>query len=204
MSVTTTTPGAASLANTLWPPKAESGAQQWLRLAVLAVGGSLAMWLSAKVQVPFWPVPLTFQTMVALLIGFAYGPRLGAATIVLYLAEGAVGLPVFAGTPERGIGLAYMLGPTGGYLLGFAVAAYLTGTLARMGWDRRPVSVVAGMVLGNLAIYALGIAWLGSVIGWDKPILQLGLYPFLLGDALKIALAAALLPAAWHLTRRAR
>lgn len=204
MSVTTTTPASGVLANVLWPPKSNTGAQHWLRLVLLAVAGSIAMLISAKVQVPFWPVPLTFQTMVALLIGFAYGPRLGAATVVFYLAQGAVGLPVFANTPERGIGIAYMLGPTGGYLVGFAVAAFLTGLLAQKGWDRRAATVIAGMVIGNLAIYALGIAWLGGVIGWDKPVLQLGLYPFLLGDALKIALAAALLPAAWHLTRRSK
>lgn len=199
MSVTATTPGTGVLANVLWPPKA--GAQPWLRLALLAVGGSIAMWISAKVQVPFWPVPLTFQTMVALLIGFAYGPRLGAATVILYLAEGAVGLPVFAGTPERGIGIEYMRSFTGGYLVGFVAAAYLTGLLAEKGWDRRPTTVIAGMVIGNLAIYALGIAWLGSLIGWGAAV-QSGLYPFLLGDALKIGLAAAILPLAWRLTTR--
>ncbi|AZO00833.1 biotin transporter BioY [Mesorhizobium sp. M9A.F.Ca.ET.002.03.1.2] len=176
-----------------------------LRNGVLAIAGSLALWLSAKLQVPFYPVPMTMQTFVVLVIGTAFGWRLGAATIALYLAEGALGLPVFAGTPEKGIGLAYMAGPTGGYLLGYLPAAALCGFLAKRGWDRRIVTMALSMLLGTVVIYAFGLSWLGAVLGWDKPILAWGLTPFILGDLLKLALAAAVLPLAWkfagHLDR---
>lgn len=199
MSISTT--DTHVLADVLWPPAEHAAARRWLRFALLAIGGSIAMWVSAKVQIPFYPVPLTFQTLVVLLIGFAFGPRLAFVTLALYLAEGAIGLPVFANTPERGIGIAYMLGPTGGYLLGFLVAGTFTGWLAGRGWDRRIVTTVAAMVIGNAIIYALGLAWLGSVIGWDKPVLAFGMIPFLWGDLLKVLLAAALLPMAWRLVR---
>jgi len=169
------------------------------RNAILAVTGSLLLWVSAKLQVPFYPVPVTMQTFVVLMIGTAYGWRLGAATVALYLLQGALGMPVFAGTPEKGIGLAYMMGPTGGYLAGYLVAACLTGALAGLGWDRRPSTTILSMVAGNVVIYAFGLAWLGTVVGWDKPVLAWGLTPFLLGDLLKIALAAAILPTTWKL-----
>ncbi len=169
---------------------------------LLAVVGSLALWASAKISIPFYPVPMTMQTFVVLAIGMAYGWRLGAATIMLYLAEGLLGLPVFSGTPERGIGLAYMFGPTGGYLLGFLFAAVTVGWLAERGWDRNVLSTLAAMTLGTAIIFIMGYIWLGSVIGWDKPILSLGVTPFLLGAVLKIALAAATLPFAWKLLKR--
>jgi biotin transport system substrate-specific component len=165
----------------------------------LAIGGSLALWISAKVQVPFYPVPITMQTFVVLAMGMALGWRLAAATVALYLAQGALGLPVFAGTPERGIGLAYMAGPTGGYLLGYLPAAALCGWLAERGWDRRVGTTVLAMLAGNAVIYALGLLWLGTVVGWGKPVLQLGLVPFIPGDILKLALAALTLPLAWKL-----
>lgn len=168
----------------------------------LAVAGSLALWVSAKVQVPFYPVPITMQTFVVLAMGMAFGWRLAAATVALYLAQGAVGLPVFAGSPERGIGLAYLLGPTGGYLLGMLPAAALCGWLAERGWDRRMAGTALAMLAGNAVIYALGLIWLGSVIGWDKPLLSLGLLPFLPGDALKLALATLTLPLAWKAVNR--
>ena len=172
-----------------------------LKFLLLAVVGSLALWLSAKIQVPFYPVPITMQTFVVLVMGMAFGWRLGATTVLLYLAEGMVGLPVFAGTPERGIGLGYMVGPTGGYLLGFLLAAAAVGWLGQRGWDRRIATTLAAMVLGTLIIYVPGLTWLGVVIGWDKPVLELGLWPFLLGDALKIALAALVLPSIWRIFR---
>jgi biotin transport system substrate-specific component len=168
-----------------------------LRNVFLAIAGSLALWLSAKLQVPFYPVPMTMQTFVVLVIGTAFGWRLGAATIALYLAEGGLGLPVFAGTPEKGIGLAYMAGPTGGYLLGYLPAAALCGFLAKRGWDRRIVTMALSMLSGTVVIYAFGLSWLGTVVGWDKPILAWGLTPFILGDLLKLALAAVVLPLAW-------
>ena len=133
-----------TLAHRLWP--ADSG-RAVLRAVLLALFGSLLLWVSAKVQVPFYPVPMTFQGAVVLLIGLAYGPRLAAATLLLYLAEGAVGLPVFAGTPERGIGLAYMVGPTGGYLAGFLAAAVIAG------WTAERSRHWLTTVLGLLAAY---------------------------------------------------
>lgn len=170
---------------------------RYLRGVILAVVGSLLLTLSAKVQIPFHPVPLTMQTFVVLVIGFAYGAKLGVLTILLYLAEGALGLPVFAGTPEKGIGLAYMFGPTGGYLLGFVAAAAACGYLAEKGWDRRVSTTFFAMLIGNLCIYALGLFVLGALLGWDKPILQWGMYPFLPGDIFKIILAVIVLPVLW-------
>jgi len=178
--------------------------QGLLRNILLAVAGSLALWISAKVQVPFYPVPMTMQTFVVLVIGMAFGWRLGAATVLLYLAEGAAGLPVFAGTPERGIGLAYMAGPTGGYLVGFVLAAATVGVLAERGWDRRIPTTLAAMALGTAIIFACGVLWLGALVGWSEPVLALGVTPFLPGAAFKIALAAAVLPLAWRLVGRRR
>ncbi len=189
-----------TLAETLWPSAAAG--QRILRNLVLALAGTALLTLSAKVQIPFYPVPLTLQTLAVLALGMAYGWRLGAATLLIYLAEGAFGLPVFAGTPEKGIGLAYMMGPTGGYLLGFLLAAGLCGWLAERGWDRSVPATAAAMFLGNLVIYLPGLLWLGGLLGWDKPILEWGLTPFLLGDALKLALAAALMPGIWLLLKR--
>ncbi|CCQ73710.1 biotin transporter BioY [Magnetospira sp. QH-2] len=169
----------------------------------IAFAGSLLLTLSAKLQVPFWPVPMTMQPLVVLMIGAAFGPRLGMATVALYLLEGAAGLPVFAGTPEKGIGLAYMAGPTGGYLLGFLLSAGLVGHLAQRGWDRHVLTTVASMVFGMLVIYGLGVSYLASLIGLEKA-LMFGMVPFLAGDAVKIILAAAILPGAWKLLARLR
>ncbi|PHP67283.1 biotin transporter BioY [Zhengella mangrovi] len=167
------------------------------RAALAALAGSLLLTLSAKVQVPFWPVPMTMQTFVVIGLGLALGPRLGLAAVALYLAEGAAGLPVFAGTPEKGIGLAYMAGPTGGYLAGYLLAAVVAGQLAGRGWDRHPLTAFAAALLAGALIYLPGLAWLGTIIGWDKPVLAFGLWPFVYGDILKAALAAAVFPAAW-------
>jgi len=188
-----------TLAGVLWP---SGGASALLRNAILAIAGTALLTLSAKIQVPFYPVPMTMQTFVVLVIGMAYGWRLGGATSLLYLAEGAVGLPVFAGTPEKGLGLAYMLGGTGGYLAGFVIAAAVCGWLAERGWDRNVVTTAAAMLIGNLLIYMLGLLWLGTLLGWDKPILEWGLAPFVLGDLTKLVLAAVALPFAWKLLRR--
>ncbi|MEZ5826407.1 MAG: biotin transporter BioY [Geminicoccaceae bacterium] len=193
--MTTATSTHQPLVDALW--RTDSGI---LRPVALAVLGSLALWVSAKIQIPFYPVPMTMQTFVVLVIGMAYGWRLGAATVLLYLAEGALGLPVFANTPERGIGLAYMMGPTGGFLIGFVLSAVLVGMLAERGWDRRLPTTLLAMTLGTAVIFACGLLWLGSLIGWDKPVLELGLLPFLPGAAFKIALAAAVLPTVWKFT----
>lgn len=162
-----------------------------------AIVGSLLLWASAKVQIPFYPVPMTMQTFVVLLLGFALGSRLGAATVLLYLAQGAMSLPVFAGTPEKGIGLAYMMGPTGGFLLGFIATAFVAGWLAERRMDRHVVTTLLAALISLAVTYAFGLAWLGSLIGWDKPVLQFGLYPFVHAEVFKIGLVAALLPLCW-------
>jgi biotin transport system substrate-specific component len=169
-----------------------------LQCVLLAVAGSALLAASARVQIPFFPVPMTMQTFVVLFLGFALGSRLGAATVLLYLAEGAFGLPVFAGTPEKGIGLVYMMGPTGGYLVGFVLAAFVAGRFAERGFDRHPGTAAIAAFAGLVAGYLPGIAWLGVVIGWNKPVLEFGLYPFLPAEALKFALLAAVLPLAWR------
>lgn len=169
-----------------------------LRTIGIVVVGSLLLTLSAKVSIPFYPVPQTMQTFVVLGLGLALGPRLGAAAVALYLAQGAVGLPVFAGTPEKGIGLAYMIGSTGGYLFGFLIAAFVTGVLAQRGWDRNVFTAFAAALIGTVILFVPGILWLGVLFGWDKPILEWGLYPFIVGGLAKSALAAAVFPAAWR------
>jgi biotin transport system substrate-specific component len=160
-----------------------------LRAALLVLGGTLLLTLSAKVQVPMWPVPMTLQSGVILIIGALYGARLGALTIAAYLVEGAFGLPVFAGTPERGIGLAYMVGPTGGYLLGFLVATWAVGALVERSWDRG-LELIVTMALGSVIPLALGVAWLAQFVGLGRA-LDVGLTPFLVGAIVKLALAAA-------------
>ena len=171
----------------------------WLGYSLIVVLGSCLVTLSSKVQVPFYPVPMTLQTMTVLMLGMALGWRLAGATILLYLVEGALGLPVFAGTPGKGMGLAYMLGTTGGYLFGFLIAAIVCGWLAERGWGHNFVATAGCMVVGNLVIYLFGISWLGVVLGWDKPLLEWGVLPFLWGDLLKITLAAITMPLAWKI-----
>lgn len=185
-----------TLLDTLWQDRT------LLRNVVLIIAGSLLLTLSAKIKVPFYPVPMTMQTLVVLLVGFTFGWRMAGATVLFYLAQGALGLPVFAGTPEKGIGMAYMMGPTGGYLVGFVLAAMLCGWLAERGWDRSLWRLVVAMLIANCVIYLLGIAWLGSVVGWDKPVLAWGMIPFLYGDLLKIVLGAVLLTLGWKLLDR--
>jgi biotin transport system substrate-specific component len=169
------------------------------RNVLLALAGTLALAISAKVQVPFWPVPMTMQTFVVLLIGAAYGWRLGAATVLFYLAQGAAGLPVFA----AGGGIAYLAGPTGGFLAGFVLAAAAVGFLAERGFDRRAGTTVLAMLAGMAVIYACGVAWLATLTGLQTAVAK-GMVPFLLADAVKIALAAAVLPLAWRAVGRRR
>lgn len=181
------------LIDRLWP----AAERPLVRQAILVVLGSLLMWASAKAQVPMWPVPMTMQSFVVLVIGMGYGSRLGAATVGFYLLEGALGLPVFAGTPEKGIGLAYMMGPTGGYLLGFVLAAATVGWLAERGWDRSLPLAVTAMVIGTVLLFVPGVAWLASLIGFSKAVAA-GVTPFLLASIVKLALAAAVMPLAWR------
>ncbi len=184
-----------TLAARLWPVEA-GGATA--RAIVLMIAGSLLLTASAKLQVPFWPVPMTMQTFVVLVIGATYGSTLGAATVALYLVQGALGLPVFA----RGAGLAYMTGPTGGYLLGFLLATWLVGKLAEQGLDRRWLTALGLFLLGDLVIFACGVVWLAALIGIEKA-WAAGVLQFLPAEALKIALAMAVLPLAWRLVGRA-
>jgi biotin transport system substrate-specific component len=185
-----------SFVDALWPAH---GTGRAARAVLLALVGSALLTLSAKLQVPFYPVPMTMQTLVALLIGLAYGFPLGLATVLLYLAEGAAGLPVFAGTPEKGIGLAYMAGPTGGYLIGFALAAWVAGMVAghRPNLKRLTLAALAGI----LAIYVPGALWLSTIVGPGQAIVA-GIVPFVLGDLLKGALAVALAGGAAALLER--
>jgi len=176
----------------------DSASPVTVRNIVVVLVGSILLTLSAKLSLPFYPVPMTLQTLVVLCLGMALGPRLGAAAVLAYLAQGAMGLPVFAGTPEKGIGIAYMLGTTGGYLLGFVVAAFVVGKLAQRAWDRSMFTTIAAMLIGNAIIYLFGLLWLGSLVGWDKPVIAWGMTPFLLGDLAKTLIAAALLPAIWR------
>jgi biotin transport system substrate-specific component len=167
------------------------------RRIMLAVVGSLLITLSAKIQVPFQPVPMTLQTLVVMSLGLAYGRNLAFATVALYLLQGAAGLPVFAETPAKGLGLAYMLGSTGGYLFGFLAAATVCGWLAERGWDRRIHTTAAALLAGAVLIYLPGLLWLASLYGWDKPILEWGLLPFVPGELTKIAIGACLVPTIW-------
>ena len=187
----------ATLAGALWPSRAPV---RLARAATLAVVGALLLTAAAKVQVPFYPVPMTLQTLAVLAIGAAYGARLAGATLLLYLGEGLAGLPVFAGA---GAGPAYMIGPTGGFLVGFLIAAALIGWLAERGWGRSAPRLVGAMLLGQIALYGLGVTWLASLIGFDKA-WRFGAVPFLLADVFKTLLAAALIGAAWRGLARLR
>ena len=186
-----------TLAETLWPASQDSVA----RTALIVIAGSGLLWLSAKIQVPFWPVPMTLQSMVVLMLGATLGWRLGLATVALYLLEGAAGLPVFAGTPEKGIGLFYMAGPTGGYLMGFLAGAAIVGVLAARGWDRSIPWMFAAMSLGHAVIFAAGWAWLATISG-PKAAWLAGVAPFYAATLLKTALAALAVPATWRVAAK--
>ncbi len=190
-----------ALAAMLWPQRSERGAAA-LRAIVLVVAGTALLTLSAKTNLPLPYVPMTLQTLVVLMIGAAYGARLGAATMLAYLAEGAMGLPVFAGPVG---GLAPLTGPTAGYLFGFVVAAFVTGWLAERGWDRSVPRLFVAMAIGHLAILGMGFGWLvfGLNLGVEKAWL-VGLAPFIAASLLKNALGAALMRAIRHFVDRNR
>jgi biotin transport system substrate-specific component len=187
---------APTLIDTIWPR--QSGGL--LRMVLLAVAGSILMALSARTQVPMWPVPMTMQTFAVLVIGMSFGWRLAGATLLLYLAEGAVGLPVFA----SGGGIAYFAGPTTGYLVGFLVAAMLVGWLGEKGWDRSVPLTFVAMFIGTGVIFALGVAWLSVFLDNFQAALVNGFSPFIVGAFVKIALAAAVLPLVWKFAIRKR
>ena len=174
--------------------------------------GTVILTISAKIKVPFYPVPMTMQTFVVVLIGVTLGWKLGLATVFAYLFEGAIGIPVFAGTPEKGLGVAYLMGPTGGYLFGFLVATYVAGSfkydncfdsqkfklakenlpffLALRSAITLPYKNIIKLIFSVSFIYIFGLLWLGLLIGWDKPIFQLGAYPFLLAELFKMLILA--------------
>ena len=154
-----------------------------LKYVFIALIGSIILAISSKIKIPFYPVPMTMQTLVVIIIGVAFGWKLGLATISLYLFEGIIGLPVFSGTPEKGIGFVYFTGPTMGYLIGFLVAVYFAG---KFDYDKNFIKNFVKLAFATSFIYLLGMAWLGSLIGWEKPIFKLGAQPFLLAELFKI------------------
>jgi biotin transport system substrate-specific component len=195
LPMNTTSP---SLAVHLWP---SAGSRVVRNIALLVLGCAL-LWVSAKVKVPFWPVPMTLQTFAVMAIAAAYGARLGVATVIAYLAAGMAGLPVFTNTPPEMAGPAYLLGPTGGFLIGFIAAAFIVGYAADRGWDRSVPKLLVAMVTADAVVFALGLAWLGVAVpalGYSWGLIEAGLFPFLLGDLLKVLIAALAIPAAWRL-----
>jgi biotin transport system substrate-specific component len=183
------------------------GAALWAKRAALVVLGIAALAIAAKIRVPFWPVPMTMQTFVVLSIGAAYGMRLGGVTLLGYLAVGALGFDVFTSSSATNNGLAYMMGGTGGYLLGFLLATLALGALARRGWDRSVPRMAGAMLIGEVLVFLPGVLWLGHLFaaeqGWPW-VLEAGLVSFLPAEALKLALAALVFPAAWRAVGRAR
>ena len=157
-----------------------------VKYVFIALIGSIALAVSSKIRIPFYPVPMTMQTLVILIIGISFGWKLGLATVSLYLFEGILGLPVFSGTPEKGVGFIYFTGPTMGYLLGFLIAVYISGKFI---YDNNLLKNFFKLLFATSFIYILGLTWLGNLIGWDKPIFQLGAQPFLLAELFKILIA---------------
>ena len=151
--------------------------------------GSVLLAISAKIKIPFYPVPMTMQTFVVLFLGISFGYKIALATVSLYLIEGILGLPVFSNSPERGIGLAYFTGPTMGYLIGFLTACFLASYIKV---SDNYLIIITKLILSVSSIYILGILWLGTLIGWDKPIFELGVTPFLLAEIFKISLLTIL------------
>lgn len=193
---------------------ANTGGALWIKRAAMFAGGVAALTLSAKTTILLEPVPVTLQVLVVMAIGLGYGARMGALTVLAYLALGAAGEPVFAGTPVKGVGLPYMLGSTGGYLMGFVAAAGVVGWLADRGWDRNVLTTVVALALGLVALYIPGVLWLAygfpitalgaefSGFGIAKG-LEWGVLPFIWIDALKLSLAAIAFPAVWRWLGRA-
>ena len=152
---------------------------------IVIILGSIALTISAKLKIPFYPVPMTMQTFVVLFLGMAFGYKIGIVTVGLYLIEGIAGFPVFSNSPEKGIGLVYFTGPTMGYLIGFSVACFLAAFINN---KDNFLIIFLKLIISVSTIYFLGILWLGILIGWDKPIIQLGITPFLLAEIFKIAI----------------
>ena len=160
-----------------------------IKIFLISILGSILLAISAKIKIPFYPVPMTMQTFVVLFLGISFGYKVGVTTIILYLLEGIVGLPVFSNSPEKGIGIAYFVGPTMGYLIGFIFASFLAGYFK---YSSNYLINFLKILISTSIIYIFGILWLGTLIGWDKPILQLGVFPFLLAELFKILLLTLL------------
>ena len=167
-----------------------------LKIFLILILGSLLLTISAKIKIPFYPVPMTMQTFVVLFLGISFGYKIGAATVILYLLEGIAGLPVFA----KGGGLMYLTGPTSGYLYGMAVAAAVIGFFADKGYAKSYIKSFLAILMGTTIIFVFGVGYLGLIIGYDKA-LAAGLYPFILSESFKIALAVAIIPTIWKLTK---
>lgn len=180
------------------------GAAKLAKQAVLVVVGVLALAVLAKIKIPMWPVAISMGTFAVLTIGVAYGPKLGLTTIAAYMLVGLAGYDVFQSSSAESYGWAYMVGSTGGYLVGYVLAIAVMGWAARAGWDRTWGKMALAMVAANAVIYIPGVLWLGQLFGWDQPILQWGLWPFLIGDALKLLAAAIIVPAVWKWIGNAR
>ena len=163
--------------------------QKVLKSILVVLVGSILLTISAKIKIPFYPVPMTMQTFVVLFLGISFGYKIGIATVGLYLIEGIFGLPVFSNSPEKGVGIVYFTGPTMGYLIGFLLATFLAGYLDL---KTNIVSIFLKLILSVSVIYILGLIWLGILIGWDKPIFQLGAAPFLLAELFKILILTLL------------
>ena len=163
--------------------------QKVLKSILVVLVGSIILTISAKIKIPFYPVPMTMQTFVVLFLGISFGYKIGIATVGLYLIEGIFGLPVFSNSPEKGVGIVYFTGPTMGYLIGFLLATLLAGYLDL---KTNIVSIFLKLILSVSVIYILGLIWLGILIGWDKPIFQLGAAPFLLAELFKILILTLL------------
>ena len=163
--------------------------QKILKTFLLIFLGTMALTISAKLKIPFYPVPMTMQTFIVLFLGLAFGYKIGLATVGVYLLEGVIGLPVFSNSPVKGVGLVYFTGPTMGYLIGFMSAVFFAGYL---NLKKNFFIIFSKLVFAVSTIYLLGILWLGTLIGWDKPILELGVIPFLLAEFFKICLLTVL------------
>ena len=160
-----------------------------IKSLLVIILGSILLAISAKIKVPFYPVPMTMQTFVVLFLGISFGYKIGLSAVGLYLLEGILGLPVFSNSPERGIGLAYFTGPTMGYLIGFLSACYLASLIKQ---KDNFFMIIAKLVLAVSTIYIFGVLWLGTLIGWEKPILSLGVTPFIFAEIFKILLLSLL------------
>tara|TARA_Y100001958_G_C21146007_1_gene483371 strand:- start:607 stop:1158 length:552 start_codon:yes stop_codon:yes gene_type:complete len=162
---------------------------QLIKSILVIFFGSIILAISAKVKIPFYPVPMTMQTFVVLLVGLSFGYKIALATVGLYLVEGIIGLPVFSNSPERGVGLVYFTGPTMGYLVGFLAACFLSSFISQ---KDNYLIIFLKLILSVSTIYILGILWLGTIIGWDKPIFELGVMPFLIAELFKISILTVL------------